>query len=152
MMGGANKASAAMTAAPLSGTRRIGAGTIGEAAAIARRAAMGEERGPVADTTTDPFPESADGKRRAAPLPNSTESLSKTIEPSEVAPEPGLVRHSKAGAGQLKGDTQDGSFERTGGLPNPRGQGLCLRPAHRYQGKGLKNWRFAGHRVVVTGH
>lgn len=113
MMGGANKASAAMTAAPLSGTRRIGAGTIGEAAAIARRAAMGEERGPVADTTTDPFPESADGKRRAAPLPNSTESLSKTIEPSEVAPEPGLVRHSKAGAGQLKGDTQDGSFERT---------------------------------------
>ena len=115
MMGGASKTSAATSAAPLAGARRIGAGTIGEAAAIARRASTDDGQSPLFDSPPESLIETDKDKWKTAPSGASldSEQPSDTSVPPEAAPDPALMRRTKAGAGQLKDDPQSGSSART---------------------------------------
>ena len=97
MMGETKKASTVTSAAPSAGAGRIVAGTIGEAAAIARRAATGESdslprQAAVPDSHAD---------ERQIPAPVETEA------PPEAAPDPLLTRRTRAGAGHLKDTGKD---------------------------------------------
>jgi hypothetical protein len=95
MMGEERKTSAVTSAAPSAGASRIVAGTIGEAAAIARRAATGGEPMPVFAAVAD----SLSDRHQTVPP-------SKVEAPAEVAPDPLLTRRTKAGAGHLKDSGQ----------------------------------------------
>ena len=96
-MGEERKTSVVTSAAPSTAARRIVAGTIGEAAAIARRAASGGEPMPTFAAVTDSL---SDRHQDVPP--------SKVEAPAEVAPDPLLTRRTKAGAGHLKDAGQGG--------------------------------------------
>ena len=102
MMGETKKASTVTSAAPSAGAGRIVAGTIGEAAAIARRAATGEgDSLPKQAAVPDSFAD-----KRQIPAPVEVEAL------PEAAPDPLLTRRTRAGAGHLK-DTGQGGDQAT---------------------------------------
>jgi len=96
-MGEERKTSVVTSAAPSAGAARIVAGTIGEAAAIARRAATGGDSMPMFAAVADSV---SDRHQNVPP--------SKVEAPAEVAPDPLLTRRTKAGAGHLKDAGQGG--------------------------------------------
>ena len=96
-MGEERKTSVVTSAAPSAGAGRIVAGTIGEAAAIARRAATGGDAMPMFAAVADSL---ADRHQTMPP--------SKVEAPAEVMPDPLLTRRTNAGAGHLKDAGQGG--------------------------------------------
>ena len=104
MMGETKKTSAVTSAAPSAGANRIVAGTIGEVAAIARRATTGGEPMPMPLTTA--VPDSLADKRQT-PVPVELEA------PPEAALDPLLTRRTRAGAGHLKDTGGQGSDHAT---------------------------------------
>lgn len=101
MMGGA-KSSTAISAVSTAGSRKAVAGTIAEAAAIARRAAEDGQSAPVMPAGNSPSADEREGRPPRAP--NVEEAASERQTEPEVAPQldAALLRRSRAGAGQLK--------------------------------------------------
>jgi hypothetical protein len=101
MMGGA-KSSTAPSAVSRASSRKTVAGTIAEAAAIARRAAEDGQSAPVAMAGATPSANERDG---GSPLPRHSEervSERQALTEGSAPSDPVLLRRTRAGAGQLK--------------------------------------------------
>jgi hypothetical protein len=101
-MRGVAKMSAAVSAAPNAGSRRAGAGTIGEAAAIARRAAASEEHAPISAPIAVSMDSDTEHHPPAQPEPTATEMTSDDSARDLSPVEPTPSRKTRGGVGQLK--------------------------------------------------
>jgi hypothetical protein len=105
MMGAERKANAAISVASPVG-RRSEVGTIGEAAAIARLAATVADLKPGAPSPSDALAVPDSDERRRMAASSAPSPVMGTENQGEVISDPGLMRRSRAGAGQLKDEGQ----------------------------------------------